>query len=75
MKRLHSKRKPSCPHRNWVVGATGGWHSAGGDVWDDVREYVICLDCHKVIERGWTWKQRIRRYHDLPYLPVDEVPF
>ena len=34
-----------CPHRHLVRVATGGMHFTEGQVWDDIHEYVLCLEC------------------------------
>ncbi|BAJ64415.1 MULTISPECIES: hypothetical protein [Anaerolinea] len=66
-----------CPHRRTIVASTGGYHySYSAGVWDDIKEYVICLDCFKVIERGWwSWKYRVMRYYNVPPAKAEEVPF
>lgn len=40
-----------CPHRNVVLDTTGGMHFSGGEVWDDLNERLLCMDCmHYVTE-------------------------
>lgn len=34
-----------CSHRNVVLDTTGGMHFSGGEVWDDLNERLLCLDC------------------------------
>lgn len=34
-----------CLHRNLGLETWGGMHYSGGEVWDDLEDYVICLDC------------------------------
>jgi pantothenate kinase len=39
-----------CPHRRTTVLTTGGYHYAAGEVWDDLKDHTVCLDCGMVIE-------------------------
>ena len=34
-----------CPHRRIVAAPTGGMHYSGGEVWDDIHDRLLCLDC------------------------------
>ncbi len=71
-------RPRRCPHRRTIVAATGGYHYSAGDVWDDIREYVVCLDCFQTVERGWwSWKYRVMRYYNVPpaAAETEDVPF
>ena len=34
-----------CMHRNVVVEITGGRHFSEGEVWDDIQEKLVCLEC------------------------------
>ncbi len=34
-----------CMHRRVVPVTTGSMHYSGGDVWEDIHEYLLCLDC------------------------------
>uniref|UniRef100_A0A7C1F3S0 Uncharacterized protein n=1 Tax=Ammonifex degensii TaxID=42838 RepID=A0A7C1F3S0_9THEO len=36
-----------CPHNRRETYITGGYHFAVGEVWDDIREITVCLDCGK----------------------------
>ncbi|GIV65472.1 MAG: hypothetical protein KatS3mg046_732 [Bellilinea sp.] len=36
-----------CPHRRTTVITTGGYHYSAGEVWDDLKDVEICLDCGK----------------------------
>ena len=38
-----------CPHRNVVLDTTGGIHFSGGEVWDDIQERLLCLDCMEYV--------------------------
>ena len=38
-----------CPHRNVVLEITGGMHFSAGEVWDDIQERLLCLDCMEYI--------------------------
>lgn len=40
------KTRQACRHER--VMATGGWHYAGGEVYDDIRH--ICADCGMEVE-------------------------
>lgn len=67
MKRRTPKLLRRCRHRRTEIYSTGGFHFYAGEVWDDIREYLICLDCCKTVERGWlNWKERVRRSYNLP---------
>jgi len=39
-----------CPHRRITTFTTGGWHYTAGEVWDDLREVAVCLDCGRTLE-------------------------
>lgn len=41
-----------CPHKNTELLITGGMHFAAGEVWDDIREEVYCLDCHQTLDEN-----------------------
>ncbi len=36
-----------CPHRRTTTVTTGGYHYSAGEVWDDLRDVIVCLDCGK----------------------------
>ena len=38
-----------CLHRHVQVIHSGGMHFCEGQVWDDIQEQVLCLDCLKVL--------------------------
>jgi hypothetical protein len=38
-----------CPHRNLVLDTTGGMHFSAGEVWDDIQERLLCLDCFEYV--------------------------
>ena len=38
-----------CPHRNVVLDTTGGMHFSGGEVWDDIQDQLLCLDCMEYV--------------------------
>lgn len=38
-----------CLHRNVVLETTGGTHFSGGDVWDNIQEKLLCLDCMEYV--------------------------
>ncbi len=42
----------SCPHKNTELMVTGSMHFTAGDVWDDIREEVYCLDCHQTLDEN-----------------------
>ena len=39
----------TCLHRNVQVIHTGSMHFSGGEVWDDIEEKVLCLDCLMIL--------------------------
>ncbi len=41
-----------CPHNRVVLDVTGGMHFTAGDVWDDIRERVLCLDCNTYLDEA-----------------------
>ncbi len=43
------QQQEECPHRRTAVLATGGYHYSAGEVWDDLREVTVCLDCGKTL--------------------------
>jgi hypothetical protein len=47
-KNLQKKLTP-CEHKNTAINTTGGFHFSGGEVWDDLEDTVICLDCGETI--------------------------
>lgn len=38
-----------CLHRNLVLDTTGGMHFSDGEVWDDIQERLLCLDCMEFV--------------------------
>ena len=38
-----------CPQRNVVLDTTGGMHFSAGEVWDDIQERLLCLDCMEYV--------------------------
>jgi len=38
-----------CPHRRTTVVTTGGYHYAAGEVWDDLKDHIMCLDCGMIL--------------------------
>lgn len=39
-----------CPHRRTTITTFGGYHLAAGEVWDNLKEVEVCLDCGKHLE-------------------------
>jgi hypothetical protein len=39
-----------CPHRRTQTYTTGGYDLIAGQVYDDVREITVCLDCGAQLE-------------------------
>lgn len=39
-----------CDHKNTTLLTTGGFHFSAGEVWDDIEETVICLDCGEEVQ-------------------------
>jgi hypothetical protein len=40
----------TCLHLHRVWTNTGSYHFSGGEVWDDVIEVEVCLDCGMTID-------------------------
>jgi hypothetical protein len=40
----------ACLHRHVVIQTTGGMHFIAGEVSDDIREYLLCLDCLEFLD-------------------------
>jgi hypothetical protein len=38
-----------CLHRHIVTVTTGGMHFTNGEVWDDIQELLLCLDCDEYL--------------------------
>lgn len=38
-----------CLHRNVVLDTTGDIHFSGGEVWDNIQEKLLCLDCMEYV--------------------------
>ena len=38
-----------CLHRHIVSVTTGGMHFSAGECWDDIHEYLLCLDCNEYL--------------------------
>ena len=34
-----------CTHERMILHTTGGTHYSEGELWDDIKEYEVCLDC------------------------------
>jgi len=45
---VHINYSP-CLHRHIVSVTTGGMHFSQGDVYDDIHEYLLCLDCNEYL--------------------------
>jgi len=45
------QRKPRCIHSHTVESTTGGMHLSGGEVWDDIKTTIVCLDCGKEVKQ------------------------
>lgn len=46
---MDALQEQQCRHRRIEAFAVGGYHYSGGDVWDDIRDIFVCLDCGKQI--------------------------
>ncbi len=47
-----------CMHRRITTVTTGGLHFSEGEVWDDIREMLMCLECgeyvtEEEVRAGW----------------------
>ena len=52
-----------CQHNHTELNSYGGQYLTGGEVWDNIEEELICLDCGKVLPVG------------SDPIPEDEIPF
>ena len=67
-----------CPHRNIVSATTGGMHYAEGEVWDDVTERLLCLDCLEYLTERQVrarWDGSLSAGPDPDGEEDDDVPF
>lgn len=55
-----------CRHRRKAVNFSGGYHYSAGEVWDNVRETLVCLECGSRIPGPGEWKERSRWYYGTP---------
>lgn len=60
------QERQECPHRRTTTVSMGGYHFAAGEVWDDIREVTVCLDCGKQLPDPET---------PDPDADAEEVPF
>lgn len=44
------QQQEECPHRRTTAVSYGGYHFEAGQVWDDLFEVTVCLDCGKQLE-------------------------
>jgi len=51
-----------CLHRHVVLATTGGMHFSQGEVWDDIQEHLLCLDCLEYV----TEAEVRARWNDCP---------
>ncbi len=40
-----------CEHKRTVISTTGGYHF-NAEVWDDLEDSIVCLDCGKELYPG-----------------------
>lgn len=45
---IHFNTLP-CLHRHVVIDITGGMHFSAGEVFDDIHEQLLCLDCMEYV--------------------------
>jgi hypothetical protein len=67
-----------CLHRHIVPVATGGLHFSQGEVWDDIHESLLCLDCMEYFSESeirTRWKGKEQEDHYDPSKEVDDVNF
>ncbi len=38
-----------CMHRHLISVFSGGMHFSAGEVWDDIHEHLLCLDCMEYV--------------------------
>jgi hypothetical protein len=41
-----------CRHRNVVLDTTGGIYFSAGEVWDNIQERLLCLDCMDIVSEA-----------------------
>jgi len=41
---------PACSHLHVTLETCGGRHFTEGEVWDDLQEYLQCVDCGETLE-------------------------
>jgi hypothetical protein len=68
-----------CLHRRVVPVIKGGMHFSEGEVWDDIHEYLLCLDCLEYmteaeIRARWTGNEASVR-SAVSQEEDDDVPF
>jgi len=39
----------SCMHRRVTTEIAGGMHFSEGEVWDDIQERLVCLECGEYV--------------------------
>lgn len=53
-----------CLHRHVVLDTTGGTHFSAGEVFDDIQERLLCLDCMEYVTEADV------RFAQNNYLPI-----
>lgn len=50
----------TCNHERVETRYTGGYHFYAGEVWDDIREELFCLDCQRILTaaEARAWRKR-----------------
>ena len=62
-----------CLHRHIVTVTTGGRHFSQGDVWDDIHESLLCLDCMECFSESEIRGRRNGAVPEDQYDPSQEV--
>lgn len=58
-----------CMHRQITTVVTGGVHFSESDVWDDIQEKLLCLDCLEYVTEA-----EVRTAWGQWPLSTEEVP-
>ncbi len=41
-----------CMHRHLISVFSGAMHFSAGEVWDDIHEHLLCLDCMEYVSEA-----------------------
>jgi len=57
-----------CLHHNVVPDINGGIHFSAGEVWDDIQERLLCLDCMQYVTEAEVHSSQVN--HDPNFNPI-----